>query len=81
MRLGALVIMLTEKETYEDFRASATAYAKTHPFARMPLRPLGGEREGCYPDPQDAEWLPCDTVVDGGQEKFDAALATEKEEK
>jgi len=45
-------------ETYEQFRESAAAYAKTHPFARMPLRPLGAEREGYCPDPPGAA-LPC----------------------
>jgi len=33
-------------ETYEEFSESAAAYAKEHPFARMLLRPLGGERDG-----------------------------------
>jgi hypothetical protein len=40
-------------ETYEEFRVSAAAYAKMHPFSRMPLRPLGGEREDCHPGLQD----------------------------
>ena len=40
-------------ETFEEFMASAASYARKNPFVRMRLRPLGGERGDCYPDPQD----------------------------